>query len=207
VKRRVGLILLLLVAGAIVNVAVAWACALWSVPTFFNPMSDSGDEMIWWQGNASEGFPTAADQLVGNRTWGTDYVMMMALNKSINAMSYNAFRLRSGWPTRALERSYWVNYDMGTRDLRYSLVLDEGSKPARIVPLRPLWPGFAINTVFYAGILWGGWMLFAAPFALRRWRRVKRGLCPACAYPIGDSAVCTECGGRVRHFLNGESER
>jgi hypothetical protein len=59
------------------------------------------------------------------------------------------------------------------------------------VPFRPLWPGFAINTVFYAVILW---LLFAAPIALRRRRRIKRGLCPACAYPIGESDVCTECG-------------
>ena len=59
------------------------------------------------------------------------------------------------------------------------------------IPLRPIWPGFAINTLFYAAILWG---LFAAPLALRRRRRIKRGLCPKCAYPIGASDVCTECG-------------
>jgi hypothetical protein len=62
---------------------------------------------------------------------------------------------------------------------------------SRLLPLRPIWPGFAINTLFYAGILW---LLFAAPFALRRRRRIKRGLCPACGYPVGDSPVCTECG-------------
>src|SRR5688572_2165033 len=46
-----------------------------------------------------------------------------------------------------------------------------------ILPLRPLWPGFAVNTLFYAFILW---LLFGAPFALRQWRRIKRGLCPKC---------------------------
>lgn len=61
----------------------------------------------------------------------------------------------------------------------------------RFLPLRPLWPGFAINTLFYTVILWG---LFAAPLALRRRIRISRGLCPACAYPIGESPVCTECG-------------
>ena len=61
----------------------------------------------------------------------------------------------------------------------------------RILPLRPIWQGFVINTLFYAVILWG---LYAAPFALRRCFRIKRGLCPACAYPIGESAICTECG-------------
>jgi hypothetical protein len=63
-----------------------------------------------------------------------------------------------------------------------------------LLPFRPLWPGFAINTLFYAAILW---LLFAAPFALRRWRRIKRGLCPACAYPVGASDLCTECGNRI----------
>jgi len=59
----------------------------------------------------------------------------------------------------------------------------------------PIWPGFAINTLFYAGVLW---LLFAAPFALRRGRRIKRGLCPACAYPVGASDLCTECGKPVQ---------
>jgi hypothetical protein len=49
--------------------------------------------------------------------------------------------------------------------------------------------------VFYAAILW---LLFAAPFALRRRRRIKRGLCPKCAYPVGESPVCTECGAAVK---------
>jgi hypothetical protein len=65
----------------------------------------------------------------------------------------------------------------------------------RDFPFRPLWPGFAINTLFYAAILW---LLFAAPFVLRRWRRVRRGLCPACGYPVGTSPVCTECGAELK---------
>ncbi len=62
---------------------------------------------------------------------------------------------------------------------------------ARIIPYRPIWPGFAINTIFYAATFW---LLIPGPFALRRFRRVRRGLCPKCAYPVGDSSVCTECG-------------
>ena len=58
-----------------------------------------------------------------------------------------------------------------------------------------LWPGFAINTIFYAAMLW---LLFAAPGYVRRRVRVRRGLCPACAYPIGTSDVCTECGKPLR---------
>jgi hypothetical protein len=69
-----------------------------------------------------------------------------------------------------------------------------GNNGRRMLPTRPIWPGFAINTAFYAVILW---LLFAAPFALRRRRRMRRGLCPASAYPVGDSEVCTECGKTV----------
>ncbi len=60
-----------------------------------------------------------------------------------------------------------------------------------VLPLLPIWPGFAVNTFFYAGILW---LLIPGPFALRRFIRVRRGLCPKCAYPMGEGVVCTECG-------------
>ena len=55
-----------------------------------------------------------------------------------------------------------------------------------------MWPGFAINTVFYAAILW----LPFAPFQLRRYLRRKRGLCIKCGYDLrGDFAAgCPECG-------------
>ena len=54
-KRRLLILLLLLVAGAIVNVAVAWGCALWSpigrVVGFGAP--DTSDE-LWWQSHRPE---------------------------------------------------------------------------------------------------------------------------------------------------------
>ena len=69
----------------------------------------------------------------------------------------------------------------------------------RALPLRPIWPGFGVNTLFYAAVLW---LLIPGSFVLRRFIRVSRGLCPACAYPMGESAVCSECGkalpGRAR---------
>ncbi len=72
---------------------------------------------------------------------------------------------------------------------------DVGPVDYRLLPLRPTWPGFAINTLFYAAILW----LLPGSFALRRFLRVKRGLCPKCAYPMGESSVCTECGRALPH--------
>ncbi len=43
------------------------------------------------------------------------------------------------------------------------------------MPLGPIPLGFAVNTLFYAALLW---LLIPGPFALRRFLRVRRGLCP-----------------------------
>ena len=68
-------------------------------------------------------------------------------------------------------------------------------RPVDFLPLRPLWPGFAINTVFYATILW---LFIPGPFALRKHIRRKRGLCVACGYDLRGnlSQGCPEYGWR-----------
>ncbi len=63
--------------------------------------------------------------------------------------------------------------------------------PGPILPYRIIPGGFAVNTLLYGAILW---LLIPGPVALRRFSRVRRGVCPACAYPVGEAAVCTECG-------------
>jgi hypothetical protein len=107
----------------------------------------------------------------------------------------------AGWPMLSLFGEEWAHWDQSSAPLRPMAVISALRAPAsvpyvkpwpaRLLLLRPIFPGFAINTVFYAAICW---LLFAAPFAVRRRRRVKRGLCPACAYPVGNSEICTECG-------------
>ena len=67
----------------------------------------------------------------------------------------------------------------------------------RTFGLRPIFPGFVVNTLFYAA-LWGA-ILFASRGAWRaftRWRRSRRGLCPRCAYDLAGSSAhgCPECG-------------
>ncbi len=64
-----------------------------------------------------------------------------------------------------------------------------------VLPLAPIWPGFAVNMIFYAVLLW---MLWLSPFVVRRMIRRKRGRCIKCGYDLrGDlSAGCPECGWR-----------
>ncbi len=111
----------------------------------------------------------------------------------------------SGWPALALcgrSTAVWHNktdksffeYDRTGVLLRPS----NGDNTAwsttwRLIPLMPMWPGFAVNTLFYSAIIW----LFAfAPFKLRRYVRHKRGRCIKCAYDLRSdfSAGCPECG-------------
>jgi len=115
-----------------------------------------------------------------------------------------------GWPCRAMLRraDIWIGSrnGRGTSESKtkwtYAVIVPqapsamsilEAHEAYRALALSPIWPGFAINTVFYAALLW---LLFAAPFALRRRRRINGGLCPKCAYDLRatQAGVCPECG-------------
>ena len=105
------------------------------------------------------------------------------------------FWLRAGWPIRSMEGLVWQASERPiTYDAAWALPSDTSPTLPAIL-LRPIWPGFAINTLFYATILW---LLIPGPFALRGFIRRKRGQCPACGYPAGESAVCSECGKELR---------
>jgi hypothetical protein len=114
-----------------------------------------------------------------------------------------------GYPMIALwcQRPHTQKMRDGTRFTRRDAIVAGGewrimnTRMERLLPLRLAWPGFAINTVFYAAVLW---MLFAVPMALRKMRggrRIKRGWCPKCAYDLRgrapQGAVCPECGAGV----------
>lgn len=68
-------------------------------------------------------------------------------------------------------------------------------EPWRALPLYPLWPGFAINSLVFGCALG---LVFAWGSALRRKRRRRRGLCEQCGYDLrgrGDAHDrCPECG-------------
>ena len=63
------------------------------------------------------------------------------------------------------------------------------------LPLKPLWLGFALDTLVY-GALWGGLLL--VPRLGRRFVRFSRGCCGSCGYDLrGEfSSGCPECGWR-----------
>ncbi len=86
---------------------------------------------------------------------------------------------------------------------RHGIQLVDGSPNSDYIvdrfalPLLPLWPGFLINTFFYALLLFIAWRL---PGVLRRAVR-RRGRCVGCGYSrdgLDGGAACPECGAGVR---------
>lgn len=65
------------------------------------------------------------------------------------------------------------------------------------LPYYPMWIGFVVNTAFWTTMLWS---LSFGPVVLRGRIRRRAGRCEQCAYVIGESAVCTECGTAVRRW-------
>lgn len=122
-----------------------------------------------------------------------------------------ADRVLSGWPLVALESQEYSEagheppwhtvINLSSVTIRYSnwragLQADVGSAAPgwsipTVLPVAPLWIRFMVDTVFWGAV---GWVLLSGPGTVRRVRRIRRGLCSACGYPIGISPVCTECG-------------
>lgn len=72
------------------------------------------------------------------------------------------------------------------------------------LPVRVVWWGAVGNWMVH-------WLLLCVPIGsvvwVRKRRRRARGLCPGCAYPVGVSPRCTECGRVVtpRRAAHGQS--
>ncbi len=100
-----------------------------------------------------------------------------------------------GWPILAMHHeTRLAAWPRGSFSLQPTALGQLGSKAEMFLPNKPIWPGFAINTLFYAAILW---LVIPGPFSLRRFIRRKRGLCVACGYDLrhADHEACPECGG------------
>ncbi len=217
-RPRLPTILLLLLAGAVVNVGVAWGCAL--------RVNDLGAPLHFTYSSGPDGWWTAKNYSKFGSTWISsrrergksdprsssvhpadimpDWGLRIPTPEWEAGLLYYEGRLFEGrgWPARSMW--YERSRENSLIFRRPTIVPVEGSieihgtafaktfgKRAYRLPLRIIWPGFAVNTAFYAALLW---LLIPGPFTLRRLIRRRRGLCPKCCYPMGESSVCTECG-------------
>lgn len=106
----------------------------------------------------------------------------------------------AGWPFLA----FWCSVDLvsparvATSGVRGGFELPGGGSwvlAVRAVPLRPIWTGLVLNTLFYS-VCW--LVVVWAVGSLRRVRRLTSGKCVACGYDLrGIKGGCPECGRRI----------
>jgi hypothetical protein len=166
-------LLLFLLAGAIINVVIAWGFGLDNRSITYKHSLEIREMAI-----------AGADL------------------REPAILAPTAWRMPSGWPFRSMTQypllAWSAFFQNGERLTWQGGILAirknaTASETGVFFPLCPLWPGFAINTMFYAAIVW---VLFAAPGAIRRRVRRKRGQCAACGYSLREitSEKCPECG-------------
>ena len=233
-KRMIFKLLLFLLAGAIINVAVAWSFAAWvpmrkwsqTIHGAFNQHDQTwqivelrqwGATQVRWtaritydrSGNVVQRSPE--EKLVGahrqveldsksdpGRVTRNAPPEFGSLHEPIPPEEFHGNDWAFGWPQRSLWNKVIWPKEFPRVPIRVEggIRLDQGlhNIDSRALPLWPLWPGLAINTIFYAAVLW---VLFAAPFKVRRWCRMKRGQCASCGYSqrgTSGGEKCPECG-------------
>ena len=224
-KRRLFIIAVCLLLGAVVNLGVAWGSAFLGGSDAeidrnvmrvgrFPVRSDmshraTADELAWLRSQGWKPRPSNEcirwDVKAGVRrrigfNQRTLVPWLIDLGNCSISLTWNskphAVFVETGWPLscfrdRLMPRSSSMD---GAYDHESGLLLPGVFRLARTepqyLPAGVIAVPFAINTIFYAAILW---LLIPGHFALRRFLRLRRGLCPKCAYPIGKSSVCTEC--------------
>lgn len=202
-RRMLKRAILFLLLGAIINVAVAWGLSLRPFAIAVGRKLRTDQFAIdWWRSHAPAHFPGAPASVyeLGLHQFGYHGLMLCDTDSfdPITSPPRLVFRIAHGWPQASLESICWMDCRSWSAEWRNSIHLSGHPKPSGSgleLPVAPLWPGFTLNTFFYAVIA----CLFLTVLGLsRERRRIRRGICPACTYPTGSSDVCTECGSPVK---------
>jgi hypothetical protein len=198
-KRWTLTILLFLLLGAVVNVAVAWGLAwwLWDEMRLDHKLvhQPTLDDCAWWEEHVGPALDGGIWRAQTIKRHGIEVHHLYGAKR--RPRRADATRVWTGWPAFSMIGSRWTVYDEGAAKAYYrARTRGIDSILRHAPPIRPIWPGFALNTLFYALILW---LLIPGPFVLRRHIRVKRGRCPKCGYDLrgaipGAGGGCPECG-------------
>lgn len=113
----------------------------------------------------------------------------------------NSFGIKTGWPSPSMMGWREWNEDPDSGKLSFEDHWALSILAARhtgivndfpLLPLRPVWPGFLLDTALFAALAAA---LSLTTDALKRSRRKRRGACANCGYPRASGEHCPECGG------------
>lgn len=218
-RKVIALTLLFLIAGAVVNVAMAWGCAAWfgAFGYLGSGESLSPSQWVWPQYLADRGWPspTGAERFEGT-TPGVTVVMtgsfVLKSGEPITPSDLEIYDptlfgdffvvnvLRAGWPLRSMQLQYHYASNPAGAPLVKAAAAHAGWRCG--FPL-PQWiprdvgrldriPLLVLPTGFTANTLLFAGLLYAAMLAprdLRRWMRRRRGACVRCGYLLQHNAT------------------
>ncbi len=194
-KRIAVKLVVFLLLGAVVNVGVAWGCAL-RTEIVEAPDVDRPPELAW-PAEVAVDWPTEPTLIhrslgLGScATFAAFHTPPATLGEDRQLPRYSLLVNESGWPVYALRCSRRSS-DQGrsTEQWRKAFWITANVGP---LPMKPMWPGFAANTLLF-GV--GLWSVTLGPFTLRRLIRRGRGRCIRCGYDLrhAEHEVCPECG-------------
>ncbi len=204
-KRRLTKLVVFLLLGAIVNIALAWGCTFWSRR---EPVSASlgwmlvleSDVVAWKRFKPAD---VSAKPFRSIRITGFGIYFLTMEGSRLDEVPLTLRVVEAGWPVRSMRGLKWAPTEndavatfVASIPLNTVPIKHHRYPGNNLLPLAAIWPGFTINTLFYAAILW----LPFGPFQLRRYVRVKRGHCIKCGYDLrgAEHEVCPECGYRRR---------
>jgi hypothetical protein len=216
-RRRALVILVGLLAGAATNVGLAWALALTiryesrmggpTVKVAGVVMPDPADPDHVWSVLQSRRFGSMGHSARGSA--GTPEVMAQLRTDLVPSWSRLNDPPRSVTPVERLyeDARGWpmLTLHCGSRSvvgrpghqlldgIRVRAHPDGSTVRSISLPLRPIWPGFAVNTVVHAAAIG---VLVVLGSRVRRMMRRRAGSCPRCGYDLrgGPARACPECG-------------
>lgn len=213
-RRIVRLTFVVLFAGAVTNVLVAWCAALFGPWAYTEQVStrrslSADDAARLWRGCDGESrfqLSTGSREHNALSSWFVVSAHYRAPDMPKNDQSAVLHVYRFGWPLQSLEWSitHQANPFLTVSRHRWGWfehVNDNGTTEKRGLPVRPVLFPFVVNTLISCA-LWCLIVLF--PFGgywrIRRDRRRVKGLCASCAYDLRGMkhARCPECGSALR---------
>ena len=203
-RQIITLVTWSLFVGTALTVALTWGLCLPSWPyvdqyAFTKPQPPSANVIEWWRRYAPEHF--CERPAVVHLMHRVGYQSLAAYDQVDMSGTFFAYSKAYGWPAVCLELQHWVERYNSDHSRAFQATFWPWSpQTPQEFPIVPILPGMVINILFYATAFWAFRTVLSA---MRRRHRLRHGLCPACAYPIGTRPVCTECGTQYPRLLRG----